>query len=133
MTPMKPLAFFILAAGIVLGTLPAPAQAAQDDTSLDLSEILTDASRALTKAIEQGFAAIQDHVDITADTKAGSSKDERSTQLRLRLFPKGRSESDEQVGADTTFNYSLNPEHPHLNFRFRLIPLKPDRNPDDYI
>jgi len=133
MTPMKPLVCIILAAVITLGALPAPVQAAQDDVSLDLSEILTDTGRALTKAIEQGLAAIQDHVEITADSKTGSSQDERSTQLRLRLFPKGRSESDEQMGADTTLNYSLSPEHPHFNFRFRLLPLKPDRNPDDYI
>src|SRR5690349_1842029 len=132
MTPMKPLLLFILALAIVLSSLPARAWA-QDEAMLDLSEILTEASRALTKAIEQGVAAIQDRVEITADSKAGSSKDERSTQLRLRLFPKGKSESDEQVGADTTLNYSLNPEHPHCSFGFRIIPLKPNRNPDDYI
>src|ERR1044071_6776743 len=129
MTPMNPLLCFMLAAALVLGTLPNRAWA-QDEASLDLSEILTEASRALTKAIEQGVAAIQDRVEITADSKAGSSKDERSTQLRLRLFPKGKSESDEQVGADTTLNYSLSPEHPHFNFGLRIIPLKPERNPD---
>jgi len=132
MVSMKPLLCFMLAAALVLGTLPNRAWA-QDEASLDLSEILTDASRALTKAIEQGVAAIQDRVEITADSKAGSSKDERSTQLRLRLFPKGKSESDEQVGADTTLNYSLNPDNPHFNFGFRIIPLKQNRNPDDYI
>jgi hypothetical protein len=132
MSTMKPLPFLILASAIVFGSLPTQARAA-DDTSLDLSDILTETSRALTRAIEHGFAAIQDHVEITADSKAGSSRDERSTQLRLRLFPKGKAQSDEQVGADTTFNYSLNPAHPHFNFGLRIVPLRPDHNPDDYI
>jgi hypothetical protein len=132
MRTMKPLALFILSTAIVLGSLPTQALA-QTDSFLDLSEILTDTSRALTKAIERGIAALEDHVEVTAESKAGSSQDERSTQLRLRLFPKGKSESDEQVGADTTFNYSLNPEHPRFNFGLRIIPLRPTRNPDDYI
>jgi hypothetical protein len=129
---MKPLALFILASAIVLGSLPAQAQS-QDEKSLDLTEILTEGSRALTKAIDHGLAVIRDHVEITADTKSGSAKDERSAQLRLRLFPKGKSQSGHQLGADTTLNYSLNPEHPHFNFGLRIIPLKPDRNPDDYV
>jgi hypothetical protein len=129
---MKPLALLILTSVIVLGSLPAQAQS-QDEKSLDLNEILTEGSRALTKAIEHGVAVIRDHIEITADTKPGLGKDERSAQLRLRLFPKGKSQSDEQVGADTTLNYSLSPEHPHFNFGLRIVPLKPDRNPDDYV
>ena len=129
---MKPLALLILVSVLVFASLPAQAQS-QDEQSLDLTEILTEGSRALTKAIQHGLAVIQDHIEINADTKSHSNKDENSAQLRLRLFPKGKSQSDQQLGADTTLDYSLNPEHPRFNFGLRIIPLKPDRNPDDYV
>jgi hypothetical protein len=128
---MKPLALLILVSVLVFASLPARAQS-QDEKSLDLTEILTEGSRALTKAIQHGLAVIQDHIEINADAKS-HSKDENSAQLRLRLFPKGKSQSNQQLGADTTLDYSLNPEHPRFNFGLRIIPLKPDRNPDDYV
>jgi preprotein translocase subunit YajC len=128
---MKTLAALFLALGIIFVFLPAQAQA-HEEKSWSLNDVLNLGSRVLTDAIEKGVAEIQDHIEIDVNTN-DSQEGENSTQLRLKLFPKGKSHSDEEISAETTLKYLLDPKQPHLNFDIRITPKKSALNPDDYI
>ena len=129
---MKYLAILIIGFGIVLSTAPAWA-APHEEKSWSLNDILNLGSRVLTDAIEKGVAEIQDHIEFDVKTGEGSEDGETSSQLRLKLFPRGKSHSSEEITAETTLKYLLDPKSPHLNFDLRITPSKATPNPEDYI
>jgi hypothetical protein len=131
MKVLKALAVIVLLLGVSVIAGPAPAQANHAERkSWDLGEILEFGGQAMTEAIQRGIKEIQDHFEVHANVLPGSEGNESSTQLRLRLFPKGKDHPEEQMGADTQFQYSLDPKRPHFNFDFKLLPRQ---NPDDYL
>jgi preprotein translocase subunit YajC len=132
MQPMKTFAALALAIAMLFVFFPAPAQA-HEEKSWSLNDVLNLGSRVLTDAIEKGVAEIQDHVEIDVNTGGGAHEGETSTQLRLKLFPKGKSHSDEEISAETTLKYLLDPKQPYLNFDIRITPKKSSLDPDDYI
>ena len=76
---------------------------------------------------------MHDHVEMDLATRQ-SLDDEQTARLRLRVFPKGNTQSDEQITAETFLKYSLNLAAPHFLFDFRIIlPIKPSPNPDQEI
>jgi hypothetical protein len=126
---MRILPTIAVSVGLLFGALPAHANHGEQK-AWSLGEILELGGQALTEAIQRGVEEIEDHLEIHANTLPGSQEGEASTQLRLRLFPKGKNHPEEQIGADTQFQYSLDPKRPHFNFDFKLLPRQ---NPDDYI
>jgi hypothetical protein len=130
MSGMKILAVMALCLGLVSFGLALPVRVLADEQSWSLAEILEFGGRALTDAVQRGVEEIQDRIEINANILPRSQEGESSTQLRLRLFPKGKNHPEEQIGADTQFQYSLDPERPHFQFDFRLLPRQ---NADEYI
>ena len=124
---MKVATAFVLLA-LLLAPLPLHAEASSE-RSWNLGDVLNLGSRLVTEAIHQGLTAIEDHVDVEVATNdaAGNGKDgERSARFRLHVYPKGKREPQEQVGAEGTLRYSTDPAHPHLNLDLRLTPSIPN-------
>jgi hypothetical protein len=131
--PMKNLALLIVSIGIFLLGSAAAWAAPHEEKSWSLNDVLNLGSRVLADAIQQGVAEIQDHIEFDVTTGRGTEGGETSSQLRLKLFPKGKSHSAEEITAETTLKYLLDPKNPHLNFDLRITPSKPFFNPEDYI
>jgi hypothetical protein len=126
---MKILAVMALCLGLFGLALPVPVFA-DEQQSWSLGEILEFGGRALTEAVQRGVEEIQDHIEINANILPRSQEGESSTQLRLRLFPNGKNHPEEQIGADTLFQYSLDPERRHFHFDFKILPRQ---NAENYI
>jgi len=118
---------------MALGIFPAYAASEEPRSAWSLNEILNQGSRILTDTITHGLAIVQNHVDFDSSTTARSADGEESTHLRLKLFPNGKNQPDDAIGAEGTFRHSVDPSDRHFGFEFRLLPPKHSADPKEYI
>ena len=117
---------FLLAALLLLAT---PVYAANDRPlpGTDLGRVASDpldkttAEKFLRGLFDQAWATIQDYVEV--DGSLPSQGSQRSGEFRLKLFPQGKSRSEEHVTAEGLFH--LSPESDQQEFTLRFKSSKP--------
>ena len=100
------------------------------------SEVSVDVEKAVNfveQLFRRGLETLQDHVEVESGVRPGQ-KGERWGHLSLRLYPKGKSRSDERMEAETWLGFAGRPEEDHFRFDFKLSKRLPSRfSPDEYL
>ncbi|MGZ9189572.1 MAG: hypothetical protein ACXW39_05910 [Nitrospira sp.] len=120
---------FLLTALLLTAT---PVCAADDRTLLDLdlgrvaSDLLdkTKSDNLLHEWFDQALATVREYVEVEGNLPAQESR--RSGEFRLKLFPQGKSHSQEHLSAEGSF--SLSPEADQQEFTFRFKSSKPSQH-----
>jgi hypothetical protein len=110
-----------------VSSIPASAASSEPRSAWSFNDMLNQSSQILTETITRGLAIIQDRIEMETTT-IPSTDGEEATNLRLKLFPNGKSQPDDAIGLEGTFRRSPDASANHFGFDFRIIP--PTRNAD---
>jgi hypothetical protein len=90
--------------------------------------------RLLGDLFEHAREVVQNYVEIEGDQRSGLQQGTRGGYLTLRLYPKGKAQSDEHFTAEAWFRFSRPHEEGSLSYDFKLTPSeKKTLHPGDYI
>lgn len=112
-----------LIAILTLLTLPAwaaePSQSAMQDV-LNFDEPFEQAigKNALRSLFNQALDLIENHIEVKGYLQPDKETGEQRGHFQLKLYPHGRSQSDEHVSAELQFRSSPNDQH--LSFDLKL-------------
>jgi hypothetical protein len=81
----------------------------------------------------RGLDALGDHLEVDGAFHPHDQTGERWGRLSLKLYPKGRRESEEHLRAETWFKFSTQPGDHRLHFDFSLSKDRPTSLPDEYL
>ena len=109
----------------VLFIISTPVYAAEDRTLLetDLGRVASDLfdkttpEKLLRGLFDQALATIQEYVEVDGSLPAQESR--RSGEFHLKIFPQGKSHSQEHVGAEGSFNLSPDADQQEFTLRFK--------------
>ena len=73
---------------------------------------------ALHSLLNQALDLIENHIEIKANLQPNEETGDRQGHFQLKLYPHGKSQSDEHVSAELQFRFS--PKDQHLSFDLRL-------------
>jgi hypothetical protein len=91
-------------------------------------------SRLLEDLFEHAREVLQNYVEVEGGQRPSLQEGTQGGYLILRLYPKGKTKSDEHFTAETWFRFSNPHEKSSLFFDFKLTPSeKKSLHPDDYI
>ena len=113
---------FLLSALLLIAT---PVCAADDQTVLgtDLGRVASDLldkttpEKLLRGLFDQALATIQDYVEVEGSLPSQESR--RAGEFHLKLFPQGKSHSQEHVTAEGFFHLSPESDQPEFTLRFK--------------
>ncbi len=113
---------FLLAALLVTA---APVSAAEEHSlsGLDLGRIANDLldktkpEYLLHEFFDQALATVREYVEVEGNLPAQDSR--RSGEFRLKLFPQGKSHSQEHLSAEGSFNLTPDAEQQEFTLRFK--------------
>jgi hypothetical protein len=94
------------------------------------------ADTLLYELVGRALDAFHDHLDLEGSVESDDQAQERRGHLTFKLYPKGKSRSDQHIAGETTFRFSTDPAHPSLHFEFKSSKdstSQPSRLPDDAI
>ncbi len=119
---------FLLTALLLAAT---PVFAAEDRPllGLDLSRVASDLldkttpEKLLHELFDQALARVREYVEVEGNLPALESR--RSGEFRLKLFPQGKSHSQEHLTAEGSF--SLSPDADQQEFTLRFKSSKPSQ------
>ncbi|HVG02067.1 MAG TPA: hypothetical protein VM842_04210 [Nitrospira sp.] len=114
--------------------LAMPVAAADDDHlafSLDLEQIVSEVlekntpETLLRGMFEKAIEVVRDHVEVEGRLPSEAASD--AGEFRLKLFPQGKSRSQEHVTAEGSFNLAPDADQQQLILRFKSSkpPLHP--------
>ena len=120
---------FLLTALLLTAT---PVRAADDRTllGLDLGRVASDLldktkpENLLHELFDQAVATVREYVEVEGNLPALESR--RSGEFRLKLFPQGKSHSQEHLSAEGSFR--LSPEADQQEFTLRFRSSKPSQH-----
>ena len=123
---------FLLTALLLMAT---PMYAAEDRTLLatDLGRVASDLldkttpEKLLRGLFDQALATIQEYVEV--DGSLPSQESRRAGEFHLKLFPHGKSRSQEHVGAEGSFNLSPDADQQEFTLRFKSSKPAQGSNP----
>ena len=111
----------------------APSSILNADQSSLQSFDVSEATRLLKQLYRKGTEALADHVEVQGGVQP-NRQGERRGHLSLKLYPKGKSQSEEGITAETWFGFGKTPEEDRLYFDFKFSKdNKPTFAPHDYI
>lgn len=94
---------------------------------------LANAKRFIEEVYKRGMDALEDRVEFEGSFRPDQQA-ERQGHLSLRLYPKGKAHSEDNMTAETWFGFSNKPEEDRLHFDFKFHrDQKPAGAPQDYI
>ena len=112
--------------GILLVLLATPVWAGEirttsDDGTFDFDQPFNEAisKHFLRSLLNRALDAVEDHIELKGKLRDGEQTGDREGRFELRLYPRGRSRSDEHVGAEGSFRFSPDTGHNELNLRFK--------------
>ena len=73
----------------------------------------------LRSLLNQALDAIEDHIELRGKLRHGEQNGGESGRFELRLYPQGKSRSDEHVGAEGSFRFSPDDDDNELTLRFK--------------
>ena len=120
---------FLLTALLLAAT---PVVAAEDRplSALDLGRVASDLldktkpEKLLRELFDQALATVREYVEVEGNLPALESR--RSGDFRLKLFPQGRSHSQEHFSAEGSVSLSPDADQPEFSLRFKSS--KPSQN-----
>ncbi|MEW6247122.1 MAG: hypothetical protein AB1555_10475 [Nitrospirota bacterium] len=122
----------IFLAAFCFAALPAWADDRPNSLHFD-SDI---ADTLLYELAGRALDAFHDHLDLQGSVESDDQTQERRGHLTFKFYPKGKSRSGEHITGETTFRFSIDPDHPSLHFEFKSSKDstgKPRLLPDDAI
>jgi hypothetical protein len=118
---MKP-----LLTGLILMLLAVPVAAGEtrlssDDDTLNFDLPFEQAinKQVLRSLLNQAIEAVEDHLELKGKWRHGNQAGDREGRFELRLYPRGKSRSDEHVGAEGSFRFSPEAGNHELSLRFK--------------
>ena len=116
----------ILTAGIMMMCLAGPVWAGEvrpnsDDGTFNFDLPFEEAfdKHVLRSLLNRAIDAVEDHIELTGKLRSGAQTGDREGRFELRLYPQGKSRSDEHVGAEGSFRFSPEAGNHELNLRFK--------------
>ena len=125
---------FILAALLLTASLATTAEsratAIEDLRSADLNALLDEVipKQLLRGLFDQTLATLQEYVEVETVLPPNESSRPRSGEFRLKLFPQGKSHSQEHVTAEGLFRLSPDADQQEFTLRFKSS-KRPERSP----
>jgi hypothetical protein len=114
-----------LVAGLMVMFLAAPAWAGggrptADNGTFDFDQPFDEAisKHALRSLLNRALDAVEDHIELNGRLRSGEPAGDREGRLELKLYPRGKSRSNEHIGAEGSFRFSPNTGNTELKFRF---------------
>ena len=74
----------------------------------------------LRSLFNQAFDQLEDHLEILGKLDSDDGKGDRQGHLQLKIYPEGKSKSDEHVGAEGWFRVTPEGGQHDWHFRFTL-------------
>jgi hypothetical protein len=74
----------------------------------------------LRSLLNQALDGLEDHIEIMGTLDSNDGKGDRQGHLQLKIYPEGKSKSDEHVGAESWFRVAPDGEQQDWHFRFTL-------------
>ena len=74
----------------------------------------------LRSLFNQAFDQLEDHIEILGKLDPDDGKGDRQGHLQLKIYPEGKSKSDEHVGAEGWFHVAPEGGQQDWHFRFTL-------------
>jgi hypothetical protein len=115
-----------LLTGLILMLLTVPVRAGEtrlssDDNTLNFDLPFEQAinKQVLRSLLNQAIDAVEDHLELNGKLRNGDQAGEREGRFELRLYPRGKSRSDEHVGAEGSFRFSPEAGNHELSLRFK--------------
>ena len=135
------MAMSVVLAGLLASVLAIPVWAGETRPpaagEFDIEQPFNDVmgKRMLRSLLERAMDAVEDHFEIRGRLSKGEDGAEREGRFELRVYPDGKSHSNDHVGAEGWFRFS--PEAGHeLNLRlksFKEPPQRTSQNPADFL
>ena len=120
----------IVLTALLIAATPAFAADDRPLSALDLGRLANDLidrtkpEKLLHELFDQALATVREYVEVEGKLPAMESG--RSGEFRLKLFPQGKSHSQEHLSAEGSF--SLSPEADQPEFTLRFKSSKPSQN-----
>lgn len=73
---------------------------------------------ALRSLINQALDLIEDHIEVKGNLRPNEETEEQQGHFQLKLYPHGKSQSDDHLSAELMFRSS--PDDHHLSFDLKL-------------
>jgi hypothetical protein len=115
-----------LVTGILMVLLATPVwageiRATSDDGTFDFDQPFNEAisKHFLRSLLNRALDAVEDHLEWKGNLRRGDRTGDREGGFELRLYPEGKSRSQEHVGAEGSFRFSPDAGHNELNLRFK--------------
>ncbi|HJR76255.1 MAG TPA: hypothetical protein VJ805_04750 [Nitrospiraceae bacterium] len=115
-----------LLTGLILMLLAVPVRAGEtrlssDDDTLNFDLPFEQAinKQVLRSLLNQAIDAVEDHLELNGKLRNGDQAGDREGRFELRLYPRGKSRSDEHVGAEGSFRFSPEAGNHELSLRFK--------------
>ena len=119
---------YALIAILILLALPAWAgervQARHDELNFD--EPFEQAAKSVLRSLlNQALDLIENHIEITGNVQSNKETEEQQGHFQLKLYPHGKSQSDDHFSADLRFRSF--PDNRRFSFDLNL-PKEPSKN-----
>jgi hypothetical protein len=115
-----------LAASIMVMLLAVPVWAGEgrsrsDDGTFNFDLPFEEAfdKQVLRSLLNRAIDAVEDHIDVKGNLRSGDQTGAREGRFELRLYPRGKSRSEEHVGAEGSFRFSPEAGNHELTLRFK--------------
>lgn len=119
-------------AGIIVTLLATPLWAAEarnlsDDGTFDFAQPFDEAinKHVLRSLLNRALDAVEDHIELNGKLRSGKQTGDREGRFELRLYPQGKSRSDEHVGAEGFFRFSPDAGDNEFTLRFKSSKASP--------
>jgi len=106
----------MLALTLVVWTGTALAQAPSFDPDQPFDQAFS--SQMLRTLLNKALDILDDHFEVAGGLSHADSKNDQSGRLQLKIYPKGKSHSDEHLKAEGSFRFSPGSGQHDLHFRF---------------
>lgn len=133
----RTLIVIVLVSALMLLAAEVPAAQAADGKSTQASELFDQAmpKGLLRDLYNQALATVQEYVELEGSLAGEGQSRRQAGEFRLKLFPQGKSRSQEHVSAEGSFRLSPDADQPELTLRFKSSRHAPSASPpnDDVI
>jgi hypothetical protein len=93
-------------------------QPVSDELNFDEPFEQATAKSALRSLLNQALDLIEDHIEFKGNLRPNEERGEQQGHFQLKLYPHGKSQSDEHLSAELRFRSSHNDQH--LSFDLKL-------------
>lgn len=123
--------------GVMLIVTLCPVSSSAESPSFDPDQPFRYAfsSHILRGLLNQALDLVEDRLEVAGEVSGPNSKGDRSGRVQLKLYPKGKSQSDEHLKAEGWFHFSRDTGRHDFHFRFQRPAEGPpiSSTPDDVL